>query len=291
MRRIRRAMWGTIPAILLLAGSAEAQALLDWPVRQSVEVDALAAGAVATFWNPAGTALGGGRGEAVLLDLQGPRETGVTGMALAASWRWTEVATFGVGLRHLGVRGIAATSTTPDPDVAELAVGESRFAVSAARRLGGGITAGVVGDLAQASDAAGGARRLSWGGGATYESELRLRPRVAARALVGEGGVAWSLGGEVAAYDQPDWTVRVGYGAGGNGDPGEALHRLAASATWTERVSLAAALLGTARGRTASWEPQLSARLNFGRYGLGVVREGMPNDFGAAYHYHLRVGF
>ena len=101
----------------------------------------------------------------------------------------------------------------------------------------------------------------------------------------------WSGGVEFALPPWDDIAGRIGYGVrGGDALPG-AEHRVALGATWRSLVSITAGVMSGSGGEGRSWEPTLGASLHVNRYELGVLRESLANDFGAAYSFRLRVGF
>jgi hypothetical protein len=111
-------------------------------------------------------------------------------------------------------------------------------------------------------------------------------PSIVAR----EGGVRWSGGVDFALPAFSDIASRLGYGVrGGDGMPGLE-HRVGLSATWRQMLTASAGAMSAAAGEGRSWEATFGASLRVNRYELGVLRESLSNDFGAAYSFRLRVG-
>jgi hypothetical protein len=97
---------------------------------------------------------------------------------------------------------------------------------------------------------------------------------------------------EVSAPPQLDDRLHLAlaYGAQQSAPLGVA-HSVVASGVWR---GIAEIQLGTAAqpgAGDAAWVPLLAGLLHLGRYRVGVVREHLPNGFGAAMHYRLSVVF
>jgi hypothetical protein len=81
--------------------------------------------------------------------------------------------------------------------------------------------------------------------------------------------------------------VDAGYGFQGSLAHFEPDHRLTLRGTWDGVLVLGAGAQGSRDGQwTALWE----FRIDVGRFSLGVVREGLPNDFGAAHFFQATIG-
>jgi 23S rRNA (adenine2503-C2)-methyltransferase len=98
-----------VTAFCLLSEPAAGQRLLDLPVRTWAGADAVATGAVAAFWNPAGAGILTRRGEVLVVDVLAPEPTGMGGFALAAAWQVDSATTVALGYHHVGVDGILRT--------------------------------------------------------------------------------------------------------------------------------------------------------------------------------------
>jgi hypothetical protein len=281
-------------AALVLAGAgvgdASAQRLLDWPVRAGVEAEAVVSGAASVFWNPAVVGLLEGRGEALVLDIRGPRAAELNGLAVAAAVKLTARTGLIAGYHHLGVSGMSRTTTSPETIHAELEVGEDVFRLGAARAVGDRAWAGLVVEHWRSGPGGAGSRI---GAGAAYRGESSWQPTLAAAAYTGRGSPRWLLGAEVKrpAGAAPALQLGGSYGLNGDGRLSAPAHRGTLTAEWRGRASLSAGVTAEPNGETIHWEPLMSGRLMLGSYALSVTREALPSDFGAAYYFGLVVGF
>jgi hypothetical protein len=83
----------------------------------------------------------------------------------------------------------------------------------------------------------------------------------------------------------------VGYGISGSERQSSPTHRGSITASWQGWANVTAAFLGEPGTAGTTWQPVVSADLRLGRYLLGILREGLPNRFGAMYSYRLNVRF
>ncbi|MFG1691600.1 hypothetical protein ACGF5M_05560 [Gemmatimonadota bacterium] len=281
------AIWG----LLLLSPSLSAQLVFDWPVRADPGPEALLTGASAALWNPGGLAHSSGAGNDVwVIHVDGPDATGIRGFAAAASidlpYPGGRAA---VAYQHLGITDITRTSTSPEPDPGRISVAEDVAVISLAHDLAsyGGIGAGFRYQRATAGNEA----RASSSGrvGFTVHPSLPLHPRVGV-VLLGLGSDPGIMGGvEVSLPRIESFQLRTAYGIGIDLGPAEAEHRLSLKGIWRSnyRIGMGVTRQPDGNGWTGLW----SLGADFGRYSFSVLREGMPNDFGAVHFYRAAIRF
>ena len=281
-----------------LADTAAAQRMFDeWPVRTHAGPDALSRGAEAVFWNPAGITVRAHRGEAMVADQRTPDAIGVGGFAAAAAWRLDAATTIAAGYQHLGIDDIGETSESPLPDPgipATFSIGEDQIYLNAAYVLGSALTAGAAVRYDRSNESGIYESTTSLSGGLLYTSNIAslsaFTPMAGATITARGGGVRWSGGVDFAIPAFGSVTTRIGYGRrGGDGIPAPE-HRLGATALWRELLAVTLGAMSGSGGGARAWEPTLGASLRVRRYELGVLREALANDFGAAYSFRLRVG-
>lgn len=292
MRAAQLVVHACLVCLTTTSTHASAQRLLDLQVRTSAGADALATGAAAVFWNPAAAAAVAGRGEALVVDVRGAAATGLEGFALAAAGRPEPRTVVAVGYQHVGVDGIERTSTSPlqDPGEAEIDVGEHVFAAALARTLSEPFALGALVRYVRTADVAGGDGVVEFGAGLTYRSTLPLAPVFGAAARVEEDGTNWTVGIELAPpLAAADWRVRVSWGVGGSPQVEGVTHRAAAIVDWRTLVSLSAGVAAEPDGAERSWQPLAAAMLRVNRFAIGVLREELPNDFGAIHSLRFSV--
>ncbi|HUH14132.1 MAG TPA: hypothetical protein VMK65_13540 [Longimicrobiales bacterium] len=298
--RGRRRMGAVLPAILLLAASPvvaqrTSPRIVEWPVRNGALPGALLTGAAALFWNPAGVLALPGRAEASLVDVVGPDGIEVDILALSAAARLGERAAVGLGFAHFGLDDIPVTTTSPipDPGSGTVDVGEQELSLAGAYALPGDLTLGAGLRYARAKLGERAEARAGATAGARWTPPLPGGPVLAASVLRQGGAVRW-LAGLAASLPAPEdrpWTLRGGYGVSGGGGALPSAHTVSLTGAWGSRVGRVAALAAEPDGAGRDWLPLLGADLRLGRYVLGVVREELPNDFGAAYSYRLDITF
>ena len=76
-----------------------------------------------------------------------------------------------------------------------------------------------------------------------------------------------------------------------NDSPLGAEHRVVATGRWRGIAELQAGAAAEPSAGDAEWVPVFAGLVHLGRYRLGIVREHLPNGFGAAMHYRLSVVF
>lgn len=295
MRLMHRAPLLAALLLACTAASAAAQRVIDWNIRTTAGAEAVVTGAGAIFWNPAAAGALAGRGEALVLDLEGPETTGLKGVAGAAAVRLPRGATIGLGYEHLGIGDIQRTDTSPlntDSDV--ISVAEDRFTVVASQPVVPGLWIGAMAQYERANEAVQVENQASFGAGIYLEPAVKLHPALggAAFALPGSGA-RWDVGGEA---DVPGTTglpveVRLSYGVSGTRGPNSVTHRIAGVVGLRDRalLSLGAAAEPSADGR--SWQPMASASLRIARYLLGITREQLSSGFGETYSFRIGVTF
>jgi hypothetical protein len=288
-----------LPVALALAASAAAarpaaaQRLIDWPIRTSADADAIAAGAVAAFWNPAATARLPGRAQGFLMDMEGFRDSGLGGLAAAGAIALKRGITIGAGFSHLAVGPINLTSTSPTDSLGQVDVAEDLLAVAAAQRLGTSIFVGVDAQYSWANAIADRRSELGVGTGILWSVTSGLEPALGASVMARGSTAEWLLGGQIARLLEPVQGLRFGVSAGlsGTGRSEGVSERAALSIGWRDILGASVGAAGEAQSGGTAWDPLLGADLHLDRYTLAVLREGIANGFGAAYYYQLRVRF
>ncbi len=284
-------------ALLLAAlpGAAQAQRVLDLPVRMSAGPDALMTGPIAVFWNPA-TAASAMRGEVVVMDVRGPTETGLGAFALAGTWRLDERTTIALGYQHVGIDDIEETTTSPLPPAGGaslIEIGENVLAVAATRRAGTRVAIGAGVQYARAADALGGQDVVEIGAGALVEPSLPLAPRIGGAVRLDDEGATWTAGIELApaALRAGGWLFRAAGGAGGSPRFHGVSLRWAGVAHWADHVVVSAGMGGEPGADGRTWDPLASVSLRLTRYTVSALREELPNASGAVHAFRLSVTF
>lgn len=298
MRRIARIFAAAFVAAALAWGEVRAQRLLDWTIHTTAAPEALASGAAAGFWNPAGIELDSGRVEGLLLDMQGPSSTGLNGIAFAASGRLQERSSVGVAYQHLEVGGIPVTETSPntDPLASEISVSEDRITLAGAQPVSRTTSAGAMVQYQRANNGSTTSDEVTFGAGFRFAAATqRFRPALAGAAFVASGQTRWIGGAEVSplgARSGPlGLTVSYGITSSGKGRQTKPTHRGTVTARYKQWAGVTAAVLAEPGTDGTTFQPVVSADLKLGRYVLGVLREGLPNSFGAMYSYRLNIRF
>jgi hypothetical protein len=299
MTVINLAIRTAVLACTLLAGAstAYAQRVLDLPVRTGVGADALASGPVGIFWNPGSIGLPAGRGEALVLDARGPAPTGLDGLGVAGVYRLNNRTALGFGFQYAGIDEIQRTTTSPLPadGAVPLDVSEIAFSLAALRQAGVGSSIGLVLRYTRVSEAAGGDDVVSIGAGFRHSIAAveAIEPVLGAAVTVDGDGAEWVAG---ASLERPigtagAWAAGAEYGVRGSPRFSGIGHRIALTGLVAARlrVGLGVAVEPGADGSTV--EPAGSASLSIGRYIVGIVREELPNDFGAVHQFRFSVAF
>ena len=296
MSKSLRALGAALLLGLSSAGAARAQQLLDWTIRTRAEPEALAAGAEAVFWNPAGLGRLAGRGEALAVALQSSEDVGLKGLAAAGALRLARGTAVALGYQHFGIDDIGRTgSTPPDTGGADLmSVGEDRLTLGAAQPVGRRAWVGGLVEYDRSDGGVGVEDGFTFGAGALVSGGGPLAPELAVAGLALSGSTRWraGVGAGLPLSARFPATVRVSYGVSGQSDrPGRPAQRLAVTGDWHERLVLSVAGVAQKSDGTTAYTPEAMAEFRVGRYVLGVVRESLANDFGSATSVHLGVRF
>lgn len=280
-------------AVLGWTRPAAAQRLIDWPIRTTVGAEAVEGGATAAFWNPATAGLMTGRGQAFLMDMEGFRDSGLGGVAVAGAARLPGDVAMAVGFSHLGVGPIGLTTTSPADSLGEVNIAEDLFAFGAARSLPHDLWIGVAAQYSRASSVANNRGEFGLGTGLAWTPGISVQPVLAASVLTRQGATEWLAGVAVNRLLEPVDGLKIGasYGMSGGAEKLGIGHRAALSVHWRDLIGAAAGMVGEPGSTGTTWSLIMGANLQLGRYGLSVLREGIPNGFGAAYYYQLRVAF
>jgi hypothetical protein len=176
--------------------------------------------------------------------------------------------------------------------VSDLEIGEDVFGLSIARALSGAFTVGATARYGRTAEVMAGDDVLELGAGAHLTIASRFEPGFGVSVRAEEEGAQWTAGADAQLPIAAEaWNVRLGYGAGAAPQYDGVSHRLAATGVWRDRftISLGAALEPDGGDRTVL--PVASGSLRLNRYALGVVREELPNDFGAIHTFRFQVTF
>lgn len=290
LRTLRAA--GALVLTFGLATSASGQRVLDWPVRTNAGPEAVARGVEATYWNPAAIASGTSRGEVLIADQRSPASIGVGGFAAAVSWRLDPRTTVAAGYQHVSIDDIGETSTSPLPDTGEptFSIGEDQFAIGVAHALGSTLSAGGGVRMDRSNELGFNESTTSLIAGFLFAPTLPLRPVVGASVLTQSGGVRYSGGIEAGSSLMKDLELRAGYGVRGGENTVAMEHRIGATLKWRQMLGVTGGFATADAGAERTWDAVVGASLRVSRYELGVLREGLANDFGAAYSFRFKVG-
>ena len=285
--------WG-----VTLTGTATAQRVFDdWPVRTGAGPDALLRGVEAVYWNPAAVTTETYRGQVFIADQRTPDVIGVGGFAAAGAWRLDARTTIAAGYQHYGIDDIGETSESPLPDEGvspTFSIAEDQLHFGAAHILSPALQAGAGFRYDRSNESGIQENTTSLVAGFVFTPPIaalaRFAPSAGATLLARAGGVRWSGGVDFALPRLPDLAARVGYGVrGGDGMPGLE-HRAGVTATWKQMLTASAGAMSASGGEGRTWEATFGASLRVNRYELGILRESLSNDFGAAYSFRLRFG-
>lgn len=294
MQRLLNFPCVAVAALLLsVASPAVAQRLLDLPVRAWAGADATVRGAAAVFWNPAAIAPMG-QIEAVVFDVLAPDPTGLEGFAAAASFHVDSATVVAVGWHHVGVDGILRTTDSPlVEDATPLDLGEDAFALAASRSIGEILQAGVMARYVHASEIAEDRAVVEFGGGILLTPSMRFRPVFGAAVRAEREGAAWTAGLDVTPFGRPGDVWQAGASWGMDSGPLRigTTHRLSINGAWRDYVQLSVGAAGEPGVEGRTWTPIGGATLRLSRYALGILREEMPNDFGASHAFRFSVRF
>jgi hypothetical protein len=289
MKRERGATLIVAALIGLCPSSGEAQRLADWPVRISALPDAVATGASAAFWNPAGLGIGVQKTEALVLLLHTPQILELSGLAAATAVKF-QGTTVAAAYKHIGVDGFTRTEDSPAGETFD--IGEDHFSLAAAQALGQSFSVGAMARYARdnldETDPI-----VGVGAGLGAELDVPLPARLGVYALNEDGTLLWGAGAEVRLPPLlgPSSNFAIAYGVQRDVLNESPIHRVAAELDWATRVWVSAGVSREPDGNQTRWAPILAASLRLNRYTLGVVRESLARDFGATYAARLQVNF
>jgi hypothetical protein len=271
-----------------------AQKLLDLPVRVWAGADAVAAGAVAAFWNPAAATALRGRGEIMVVDVLAPEPTGLGGFAVAAAYRLDAATTIALGYHHVGIDGILQTDESPlAEDATPLELGEDGIALAVSRAISPVVNVGILARYIRAAEIAEDRSIGELGVGVHLRPTFPGNPVIGGATRFEADGTAWMAGVEIMPVGTADAEWRLGANWGIDGGPMRigVSQRVAALAAWREYVAISAGFAGEPDAAGRTWRPVAAATLRFTRYSLAVMREHMANDFGAVHAFRFTVGF
>lgn len=283
--------------LLATATPASAQRLLEWPVRTAPGAEALVHGAAAAFWNPAAAGLAAGRGEVMLLDIEGSEAVGIRGFALAGSVQLDPRTVLTAGYNHLGIPDIPYTVDSPLADTLRpsIDVGGDFFTLGAAREVASSWwVGGIVRYWRESVSSFHQDDGFGAGLGFAYHATVPFRPSLGAAVFTGRAEPRWLVGTEVSGPTMAGpraWRLSLGYGVAGGEAPRTVAHRISASSRWGDVLALSAGVDLEPDPGFVVVEPVLAASLRLGRYQLGVLREEIANGLGAAYYYRFHVTF
>jgi hypothetical protein len=288
----------TIVALALMGSfvtsPACAQRILDWPLRTTAGPQSVMRGVEASFWNPAALAVRS-RGQALVADQRTPDAIGVTGFAAAGSWRLDARTVVGAGYQHVGIDDIGETSTSPLPDTDNptFSISEDQLAFGASHALGVAVSAGAGVRYYRSNETGINESSTSLVAGFLINpTHMSWRPVLGANLQTETGGVRYSAGAEVGLpHLATDLDLHAGYGIRGGEDMVAVEHRAALTATWRDAFIVTAGVASAAPSNERSWEPVLGASVRVSRYELGVLRETLASQFGAAYSFRFRFDF
>lgn len=281
---------------LLLAQAAPpvaAQTVLDWPLLLEARPVPLVTGAGAVLGNPGALPFLDLRAQGMVSDLETPEEMGLRAVTLAAAVRVHGDWTVGAAYRHIGLGDMLRTDGPPIRDAAlPMEVGEDVFALALGTRFGP-LAAGVGARLDTPAEDLGGDD--AWAGtlGATFAPTVPLVGlRLAANLELDADDARAAAAAELVAprLMAKRLDLALAYGLQQTGPLGAA-HALVLSGIWQETFELQTGATAQPGAGDRDWVPLLAALLHLDRYELGIVREQLPNDFGAALHFRLSIAF
>jgi hypothetical protein len=274
------------------SGPAAGQRLVDdWLIRTGAEAGALQAGATASFWNPAGVAEQRGRGSLTVLELLAPEATGLDVLAVSGGWKLDERTTVAAGYQHLGIEGIELTGTSPEGGTGA-DISQDLFGAAAARRLTRRLVVGGGAHYLHSSSDLNERDQLAIGAGARLLAPLPFPVVVAGYGYSLKERLVWGVAAEVAPpLLRGAWrgTAHLGLN-GGHSSRGTSV-RAGVSVGWRELVEVGGSLVGEPDASERRWEPVASGLVRLSRYEVGVVREWLPNSFGAVHTFRFGITF
>ena len=296
-RRRGRHLRHPLAAAVLLSVLSEAptheQAVLDCPLILEARPATLVTGSGAVLANPSGIADLAERAEALVSDLETPDEMGLRALTVAGTLRLLDHWTIAAAYRHIGVGDMLRTDGPPLGETPRsLEIGEDVFALGLGVRLAT-FRVGLAGRL----DTPAGELRGDevWAGtlGASWVPELAggtLRLATALEVETDEATLAGAAEAGAPLLLEDRLALAIAWGVRQNGPLGVS-HTVVGSGVWRGVAELQAGASAQPGAGGAQWVPLFAGLLHLGRYRLGIVREHLPNDFGAAMHYRLSVAF
>lgn len=283
---------GALVMLVALATTAPAQRILDWPLRTTAGPEAVTRGVEAAFWNPAGISSRHGRGEVLIADQRAPAEIGIGGFAAAATWRLDARTNVAAGYQHVSIDDIGETTSSPLPDngAGTFSIAEDQIAIGVSHILGRAVSAGAGVRFDRSNETGFDESTTSLTAGFLVMPALPLRPTLGMSFQTQPNGVRYAGALEIATQVQPAVELRAGYGLRGGENMIAVEHKVGATLDWKKLVSLTGGVATASAGSDRTYEPVLGASLRVSRYELGVIREALSNDFGAAYSFRFRLG-
>jgi len=255
---------------------------------------ALAAGAGASYWNPAQGA--SGRGQIGLDLIQTPAAVGATGLIGAIRLPLAQVGTVGFVYARMELGDLVRTTDSPDPEGTTIPFYTQSAGVTWARVFG---TTSLGGGLTYHATRFDGNRSDHWALdlGMTA-SLLGNRLRIAAgtrglRRLGNDPAQDVNVGLEYRAWRGNLWgttggTLVTRYGCV-FGHPGGADHQLGAGLDVGASLSFDAIIAREASYGTAAWRSAAGVRIAVGRYRLSFARDGGVSDLGSTFRVGLEA--
>jgi hypothetical protein len=258
-------------------------------VRATATPDALIQGATAVFRNPAMLAPRA-RGDVSLLDVRGPEVTGISGMAVAASYRLDARTAAGIGYQHVGVGGIHQTTDAPD-EGNEISVGQDLLAFGASH-VRSSLTIGAGAQYLHSSALLNQAGALRLSLGASYAAPPSIPVLLAVTAQNEDNTTLWAGAARVTPpLGLHDWALSATYGVTGGGLRPRPSHRLTADGSYREALTLQLGAVYEPEddGHVMTAIGSIGVRVN--RYEIGVVSQALANGFGAVHTFRIGMVF
>ena len=278
---------------VLNAAPASAQAVLEWPLVLEARPAPLVTGSGAVLGNPAGVPWMAQRAEALVSDLETPDEMGLRALTVAGAFHLFDGWTLAAAYRHVGIGDMLRTDGPPLGDSPRpLEIGEDVFALGLGVRLDD-VSFGAAARVDTPSEELRGDESLAGTLGARYSPPLPLGTlRVGASLELQEEEVTIAGAAEMASAPLLDdrLGVALAWGLRQEGPLGIS-HAVVASGIWRGMAELQLGTSGQPGASDRQWVPLVAGMLHLGRYHLGIVREHLPNGFGAAMHYRLSIAF
>ena len=281
---------------LVPSAPAAAQTVLEWPLLLEARPGPLVVGAGAVLMNPAGAGDLAGRAEALVSDLETPEAMGLRALTIATALHITGGWNLGVGYRHVSVGDMLLTEGPPvaggPSELPTLEVAEDVYTIAVAYRTGA-LGFGLAGRLDTPAEELGGEEAWAGAVGASWIPRVPfVGLHLAGSMELDDDAPDASLAFELGAAPILDQRLRLalGYGARTGSELG-AEHRVIAIGTWRGVAELQAGANAQPGADRTDWVPLIAGLVRLGRYRLGIVREHLPNGFGAAMHYRLSVAF